>query len=122
MFNTKNIRAAIKTANIPLLKEILAAEPKGGIRSSLAPTSSHQSIPPTSSKTFGLSSPPPFQLPESCAWCFRIDHSRYQKMLFLVTSIHRRPFAQQQLLGVQWLVGLRHRFSLKRLKPCAQKK
>ena len=37
---------------------------------------------------------------------------RYQKMLLLFLRIYRRPFAQPQLLGVQWSVGLHQRFSL----------
>jgi ankyrin repeat protein len=32
MINTKKLRTAIKTANIPLLEEILASEPKNEIR------------------------------------------------------------------------------------------
>ena len=32
---------------------------------------------------------------------FWVNHFRYQRMLFLVTSFHRCPFALQQLFRVQ---------------------
>ena len=38
--------------------------------------------------------------------CFRVDHPGDEKMLFLVTGIRGRPFAQQQFLWIQ-LVAIR---------------
>jgi hypothetical protein len=36
---------------------------------------------------------------------FWVDHSRYQEMPFLIARIHRRPFGQQELFGVQTMLG-----------------